>query len=131
MKYIFVFLSLLFLLFACRHSNQNSLLIGSWKFHNIQYDKELSPETKPLIEAQIAALRETFSVDYLSDSSYHSHSFKDEKGRWKLNADATELTHIDDDGEQKYQVLKLTHDSLFLKTTLQSQTLTLQFVRKK
>lgn len=118
-------------LMACNSTSPVSLMVGTWKFNNIQYDKEISPETKPIIDAQIAALRETFSVDYLADSTYHSHSFKDEKGKWKLNADGTELTHTDADGDQKYQVIKLTKDSLFLKTTLQTQTLTLQFVRKK
>jgi hypothetical protein len=107
------------------------LMVGCWQFNNVIYESEISPETKPIIEAQIAALRQTFSVDYMENNTYHSHSFKDEKGKWQLSEDGKLLVHFFKEGEQKYKVLKLTNDSLHLKTTLQDQTLTLQFVRKK
>ncbi|HRN94849.1 MAG: lipocalin family protein [Chitinophagales bacterium] len=126
---LFIFLTLS--LFSCTQKSPEKLLVGNWKFSNILYEIEISPENKPIIESNLEALRQSFSIDYYTDKKYHSHSIKDEKGTWKLNSADSVLVHTDADGEQRYKVLKLTDDSLFVKTTLQGQTLTIQFVRGK
>ena len=131
MKYTSFIIGCILLLMACKNHTPQQLLVGNWQFNNILYQQEISPENKPLIEANIASLRQSFSLEYHADNTYHSHSIKDEIGKWKLNEAGTALTHTDNDGEQHYQVVQLTSDSLSLKTTLQAQTLTLQFIRKK
>lgn len=122
------------LFFACNQKENKELLVGNWQFNNIKYEKEISPELQPMIDAQIASLRQSYSVTFRADGTYRSSSLKEtktENGTWTLSDDGKLLENKTENGTQAYQVIKLNEDTLFLKSTVQSETLTLQFTRNK
>lgn len=131
-KYSFLLLLLTLLLFSCSNEQPGYLILGTWKLDNIKYERPISDEVKPMIEAHIQTLRETFRVEYKPDSSYHAHSFKDVHGKWELSVDGKKLRHFPNDNESElYEVIKLSKDSLHLRTTIKEEVLTLQFIPSK
>jgi|GEM_PF-4251258 hypothetical protein len=129
MKKYFWFIAMVLLFDSCKQQQSpDELIVKTWKLSNIKYEREISEDVKPIIEAQIQALRETFRLEYKADKTYHSHSVKDETGKWQLNADSMLLKHIDSNYTQTYKIELITNDSLHLKTTLQTETITLQLI---
>jgi hypothetical protein len=128
MRKYFCLIAIAVLFHSCKQQSPDELMVRTWKLSNIKYEREISEDVKPIIEAQIETLRQTFRLEYKADKTYHSHSVKDETGKWQINSDSMLLKHIDNEGEQVYKIMLISKDSLHLKTTLQTETITLQLI---
>ncbi len=119
-------------LFACSSCNQGhetAAIVNKWKLANVKYSKELSPELQPIIDAQLAQLKQTFSLEYKANGTYVAKTQKEITGKWELSSDGKTLENIEDGGQPvKYTVLHLSKDSLAWKTKLDGEELIFEFI---
>ncbi|MCS6818578.1 MAG: hypothetical protein NZ522_01410, partial [Chitinophagales bacterium] len=58
---------IILLIIACKRTTPEQLLSGNWHFFTIEYEEKVSPELQPVVDSQIAQLRQNFYIEYLKD----------------------------------------------------------------